>query len=963
MGSTTEPTLAVGEQPLPAWRDRLRRVWHWLSHAPADAPAAAGRRAPLVAGVGVTLLALLALVSLVLLLVVPRALGREVPEALVFLASTPIIVAALYINHRGQTRAAAALLVLAACVDAWGAVLLNRGTGDWGVDLLFYPLLSIVLGGLLLPALDTALVTAGNLALLLFLSLTPQPGVSVPWLGPALFYLAVFALSALASVLRGRDLARLEARERELADGEAKYRRIVDLAQEGIWIVDASARTTFVNRRMADMLGYTEQEMAGQPSLSFIDDSERSQAEASLARRRSGVTDQRDVRLRRKDGAILWAISTGTPLKDEAGQYAGILALVTDVTERRQSEAALEESRQRFESAFQNAAVGMALLTLDGRWQQVNPALCEMLGYTHDEMLAANFQRVTHPADVEADVEVLQKVIDGRQSAAHLEKRYIHKSGRLVWASVSAALVRDSAGQPLYLVSQVQDISERKQALESLRVSGERYRHMFEEAEQLREFNASIIRNMAEGLVVSDGEGRITLVNPKLLAMLGYAEAEMIGMDQWKMVAPRELARARELAVDRPRGVTGAYETTFISKEGLEVPVLISATPLMQNQKFTGTLGVITDIADRKRSEAELQQMNARLSGWLTEAEQRTHDISLLNELGELLQTSQSVEEAFNLIPQILPALFPRAAGRLYVMKESRNQVDPMCEWGAIAGAADPFEPNDCWGLRRGHSHVVQVVEPDLEAGQPPAVVCRHVQAPRPAAYLCIPMMAQNESLGVLHLQRLAASPEGAPAWTEAQTQLARTVADTLAMALASLRLRETLRHQSTRDPLTGLFNRRYLEETLDRELSRVRRNEKPLGVMMLDIDHFKAYNDALGHEAGDQALRAVGNVLRANARSEDIVCRYGGEEFTVILPEASLEITLARGEQVCRAVRVMGTDLARGSLGGVTISVGVACFPEHGDSGADILRMADATLYQAKRAGRDQVLAAVPAF
>jgi len=184
-----------------------------------------------------------------------------------------------------------------------------------------------------------------------------------------------------------------------------------------------------------------------------------------------------------------------------------------------------------------------------------------------------------------------------------------------------------------------------------------------------------------------------------------------------------------------------------------------------------------------------------------------------------------------------------------------------------------------------------------------------------------------------------------------------------VAMALASLRLRETLRHQSIRDPLTGLFNRRYLEETLERELHRVQREQKPLGVMMADLDHFKAFNDALGHEAGDKILRAVGNLLRSHARAEDIVCRYGGEEFIVIMPDASLANTRARAELICQAVRTMGNDFRQGTAAAITMSIGVAGFPEHGDDSADIVRMADATLYQAKRAGRDRVLAAVPAF
>jgi diguanylate cyclase (GGDEF)-like protein len=389
--------------------------------------------------------------------------------------------------------------------------------------------------------------------------------------------------------------------------------------------------------------------------------------------------------------------------------------------------------------------------------------------------------------------------------------------------------------------------------------------------------------------------------------------------------------------------------------------VLVSGTPLTKDERYAGTLGTITDITDRKRGEAELQKANEELTSWLNEAKQQTRDISLLNELGELLHTTQTTAEAYGLIPQLLPSLFPRAAGLLFVVQEAHSLIEAMAQWGPVAGEPEPFDINDCWALRRGHIHVVQCVNPDLEAGQLPAIICNHVREPRPPAYFCVPMVAQNESLGVLHLQRpaIAAGAEAQPAWSEAQMRLARMVADTLAMALVSLRLRETLRHQSIRDPLTGLFNRRYLEETLEREIHRARREQLPLGVMMLDLDRFKQLNDSSGHEAGDQLLRAVSSVLKANARAEDIACRYGGEEFLLILPGASLELTLARAEKICEAVRAIGADFRRDGHDAMTISIGVAAFPEHGDKGADVVRVADATLYQAKRAGRDQVMAA----
>jgi diguanylate cyclase (GGDEF)-like protein len=183
------------------------------------------------------------------------------------------------------------------------------------------------------------------------------------------------------------------------------------------------------------------------------------------------------------------------------------------------------------------------------------------------------------------------------------------------------------------------------------------------------------------------------------------------------------------------------------------------------------------------------------------------------------------------------------------------------------------------------------------------------------------------------------------------------TVAEDMALALSNLRLRETLRSQAIRDPLTGLFNRRYLEETMDRELSRVKRQRGSLGVIMMDLDHFKEYNDTFGHSGGDELLSALGTLIKGQIRGEDIACRYGGEEFLLILPGASLEVALERAEILRQAVKEM--HLRYQGLKPTTLSLGVAVYPDHGDTGLEIIKAADAALYRAKQAGRDRVMAA----
>jgi diguanylate cyclase (GGDEF)-like protein len=175
-------------------------------------------------------------------------------------------------------------------------------------------------------------------------------------------------------------------------------------------------------------------------------------------------------------------------------------------------------------------------------------------------------------------------------------------------------------------------------------------------------------------------------------------------------------------------------------------------------------------------------------------------------------------------------------------------------------------------------------------------------------------------------------------------------------MALASLNLRESLRHQAIRDPLTGLFNRRYMEESLEREFLRVQRRNASMGLIMLDLDHFKIFNDTYGHKAGDAMLAAMGSLVLKHVRREDIACRYGGEEFLLILPEAPLETTLARAELLKEAMGQLQIDHQGQILGPLTTSFGVATFPEHAQNWEDLIRAADRALYRAKQKGRDRV-------
>jgi len=241
---------------------------------------------------------------------------------------------------------------------------------------------------------------------------------------------------------------------------------------------------------------------------------------------------------------------------------------------------------------------------------------------------------------------------------------------------------------------------------------------------------------------------------------------------------------------------------------------------------------------------------------------------------------------------------------------------------------------------------------------------CVHLQSQ--GSSVCIPLIANGEAIGVLSIQDDLQHPTAAAASdsdaTARRHQLARAVAEHIALAISNLNLREALRLQAVRDPLTSLYNRRYMQEFLEREINRSRRRERPLAVMMLDLDNFKRYNDSFGHPAGDEALRFVGDALLRAVRGEDLACRYGGEEFCLILPECSLQQAAVRAEEIRARLKELHIERANQIPGLVTVSIGVAGFEETTDDGSLLLKFADDALYQAKRAGRDRVVAARPA-
>jgi len=330
------------------------------------------------------------------------------------------------------------------------------------------------------------------------------------------------------------------------------------------------------------------------------------------------------------------------------------------------------------------------------------------------------------------------------------------------------------------------------------------------------------------------------------------------------------------------------------------------------------------------------------------ELEQRNQELALVGEMVEYLQAVESSDEIFEIAANFCSRLFGALSGGLFLQNESGHDLEAVTSWGDGAWGDQVFAPESCWAIRRGRRHG------SLTATDSPR--CAHA-ADGVETLLCIPLIAQGRESGLLVLANsgTASLSNMSPA-SAASEALAVSVGEHLGLALTNIRLRESLREQSIRDPLTGMFNLRYLEETLEREINRSTRSEEPIGLMVLDVDHFKEFNDTFGHPGGDALLCELAALLHSVIRVEDAACRYGGDEFVVLLPESQLEVTLLRAEEIREAANRFNITHEGVALDPVTITVGVAAYPDHATDMAGLLRAADEAMYEAKRAGGNRV-------
>jgi diguanylate cyclase (GGDEF)-like protein/PAS domain S-box-containing protein len=729
-----------------------------------------------------------------------------------------------------------------------------------------------------------------------------------------------------------------------------------EVSPDAILVVDEQSKIISFNRHFVELWGLPEDmvevrvdEPVLQAVVAQVKDTDAFLARVKYLYEHSSEKSHEEIGL--KDGRIIDRYTA--PMHGENSKYYGRVWFFRDITERRQAEQTLIDERIFTNTLIASLPDPFCVFESTGKFVRWNDKMRDVLGLSDTQMAVTNALDTIYEADRPAVGQSIKQVFE--QGAVTTEARLVTETGI---RDFSLKATRADTAKGAYLVGVATDITERKRAEVALAAMSAMLQSVMDAATQI-------------SIIATDLQGLITVFNSGAERMLGYSAEETIGK-QTPVIVHLEselMERGHELSEQFGHSITGfnvivefarqgkakEREWTYVCKNGSHLTVSLAVTALRDvDGEPSGFLSVAKDITERKRADAELLRFateldqrifaaataNEALQRQTEESQRLNEERAALSNMNELLLACASLGEAFDIFGRAAPGLF-ESTGALHVYTASHDQLTPVATWGEWPGPALPTRQEDCWGLRRGNYYLGN------GTSTPP---CEHAGSCKVGATLCVPLMAYGEVLGVLHLRGPDAST------MQSRLQLVTLASDGLALTLANIRLRQTLKEQAIRDPLTGLFNRRYLNETLVREFARAQRSGAPMAIVMIDVDHFKRFNDSFGHDAGDAVLQQLGSFFSRSVRADDIACRYGGEEFCLVLPQMDHFSARQRAEAIRAGAAVLEVKSDGRVLGPVTLSLGVALFPEDGSDMESLVRAADAALYEAKKAGRNRV-------
>ncbi|MDF0554286.1 PAS domain S-box protein [Kamptonema sp. UHCC 0994] len=741
-----------------------------------------------------------------------------------------------------------------------------------------------------------------------------------------------------------RELSENQQIESALCSNEEYFRHFLENSPIGMIICDRKSRIISVNTIVCKMLGYTESEML---SLNIADINKPEILEKNRILNEQNLLKKLPIYqvekcFIKKNKESVWVNVVVKLIRDQKGETLYGFGIVEDITDRKLLEAIIQESEDRFCAIFEQSAVGMSALTLDDKFFRINQKLCDILGYTHAEMLSLNFQDITHPDDIATDIIYKQRLLCGEISNYSIEKRCITKQGVLVWGKMSLSAVCNRTGQPHYLIVAVEDISDRKQAEVALQESEAKYRALMNDA--------------GDAIMLVDMQGNILEANTNAEELLGYQKGELVKMHASQIHPLPERKRVMtEFMKSIKKGVAWLPNTLVLQKGGQTVWVDINSRVVEWGGGDKVMQTIFRDITYRVQLENTLKQQAERERLVRGIAQNIRESLNLeeilnttVNKVREFLQTERVIIHRFN------------ASGSGQIVAES---IAPG--WGSTLDWAisNPWITNnqllDSHQLRQ-----ICAIEDIYKSGLEQCHI-QLLETSEIRAVLVMPILT-GEYPSLLWGLLIAHQCSGVRKWQQLEINLLQELAMQLALGIQQSQLYQQLKeanvelHQlATVDCLTQIANRRRFDEYLHQEWWRLTHEQKPLSLILCDIDFFKLYNDACGHQAGDRCLKQVADAIRPVLKhSADLVARYGGEEFAIILPNTDATIAIDIAQTIRSAVkdlRIVHKGLAPDryvtlSLGTATVIPGTQFSPER------LIAAADRALYCAKEQGRDRV-------
>jgi diguanylate cyclase (GGDEF)-like protein/PAS domain S-box-containing protein len=664
---------------------------------------------------------------------------------------------------------------------------------------------------------------------------------------------------------------------------------------------------------------------------------------------------------RRKDSS-LFPVEVSSRVLDIDGT-AFCQSIIRDISKRKRIEENLKKSLHFTQQLLEKLPNPIWHCDAEGQHDYFNQAWLHFTGRTMEQELGYGWTEGIHPEDAKRFLLSYREAFALRQPFL-MEYRLRHCSGEYRRVSAHGQPFYDLEGHFSGYLGACIDINEqtlREEQLQQLTAQVEK---------QARTLD-TILSVTPDIVMMWDQEGRCLYSNTSASTILGLDQEQLLGRDWRKCpILPPEVG------ISFGEDLRSVFATATPVKREITLPLaegekdfeyVLTAVP-GADHSVEAVVSTVRDITERNRAAQkiiqlkeelerkvairteELSHANARLELWAQELQQRHREMIHLGEMTDLIQSCDSAEEAYPIIERFAALLFPGQSGKLFILDETGSLLECTASWGTQRDTAEEliFTRDRCWALRRSEIHFVS----DNRA-QPR---CDHVREQIP--YICLPLLAHGDALGLLHVvvkEEITQSEVS----LENQQRLAQLFRDRLALTLSNLKLRQNLRHLSLQDPVTGLYNRRFLEEAIKLQILRAKRAHAPLAVAMMDIDHFKQINDLHGHDAGDAALRAVADLLQKSIRQGDVVCRFGGEEFVLLLPDTSLEVANRRSEALRLALEKLALQHSGKALTPLTVSLGVAAYPDHGLTSQALIKAADAALYRAKAAGRNQICVA----